>query len=96
MNTFKGANEGIALPNDEIFYKHLHSPPRSIHTLDEIPMFSLTVDDPLDAAPLHFAGGAWGMAAEGIFNPDGLLYQWSTASLLVNRIIIIIVTYFVR
>uniref|UniRef100_A0A0A9XFI6 Putative ammonium transporter 1 n=1 Tax=Lygus hesperus TaxID=30085 RepID=A0A0A9XFI6_LYGHE len=40
----------------------------------------LKVDDPLDATALHFAGGSWGMLAEGFFQPEGLLYKWSYES----------------
>ncbi|XP_014289420.1 putative ammonium transporter 1 [Halyomorpha halys] len=34
----------------------------------------IKVDDPLDASPLHFGAGAWGVLARPIFENDGLIY----------------------
>lgn len=42
----------------------------SINTI----IFCCLVDDPLDASPLHFGAGAWGVLARPIFANDGLIF----------------------
>ena len=41
------------------------------------------VDDPLDAAAVHFGGGMWGVLAMPILAPSGLVYTRSAEAFVV-------------
>ncbi|XP_065209849.1 putative ammonium transporter 1 isoform X2 [Planococcus citri] len=48
----------------------------------------LKIDDPIDACPVYFGGGVWGMVAMKIFSRDGMLHSENPSndlwSLLIN------------
>lgn len=45
----------------------------------------VTVDDPLDAAPVHLGAGFWGLFAGPLLTPDGILYAVTSESLTVRQ-----------
>ena len=43
---------------------------------NEFPSFA--VDDPLDAFPVHFGGGLWGLIAVALLGRDGIILSFGT------------------
>ncbi|XP_069980091.1 uncharacterized protein [Penaeus vannamei] len=56
----------------------------SISTTAAVTTTIFTVDDPLDAVPVHLGGGLWGLAAGALLREGGLLYGGSAGLLVWN------------